>query len=311
MLNRMRVLMLVPLVLMIGCTGEAEDPSNSSAIQTPDEIDPESSTPSTAPISFFPEAFAEDIDNLQLAIDLNLEQLITSCMAGEGFDYTALTIDEVKFRYGASGESYVVTNSAQLALDSVFREDVNLDVSPSNQENVAPLEEEDRELWQTAVQDCRVQESQRQESPWEAINTDWYQSLQADASARARSDARYLDAELESQACLTTAGFDRDIGSLLNEADEATGSIVTQYFSGEMTEDQARSMLVELASSQQQMGEAIELCDRPRLETERAIYVEYLNEIAEAEDIRIAEWLEMAEQAMSEFRTQLDELIDS
>ena len=296
--------LLVPLCLfMVGCTSQTADQAVDGAADPLDpSIEPE--------VSLFPEDLAQDIDYLQLAIDLQLEDLIAACMASDGFRYESLTVEEIQFKYGAIDAAYVTTNSAKLALESVFVPSSQYDVSPSNQESVSGFSEQEVTRWQTALQDCRVSESNRQAPPWESLNTDWYLGLQRDASSLAAADSRYIEAETASKTCLRETGFGNDLESIVGESDEATGTIVTSYFNGDLTEADAREQLEDLASSQQTIIDAIQRCEQPRIEVQRRLYVYYLNEIGLEEDVRLAEWVESTRKELAKYREQLDELIE-
>jgi hypothetical protein len=301
------------IVFLAGCSGKTDgDLTNPEDGPSPSMATTQESggSESTSEIVFFPEEFARDLDHLQDAIDLQLEDLTTSCMAKQGFAYTSRSLDEIRFGSSEGAETGIgTTNSAQFALDNVFELGPNAKVGPSNQRNITSLTDEELVVWERTRQDCQVSESAAQGSPWDEINTDWWLGLQQDAASRTQADGRYLDAVTESRRCFTEAGFETDgPAEVMNSATEATFNVVSSYRIGKLSEDEARRMLAEQASEQQRLIDAIGLCESPRVNIERKVFVEYLNEAGQANSLQLQDWVETAKGAASRFRSQLDQL---
>lgn len=298
MLTRIYMASLVAVVIAAaGCSSQDTDVA----------VPPATSVAAEREFTFISEQLERDIQNLQLAVDRQLEEMIASCMANQGFEYTPMTIEELNFVNGGT-EEVLYGNVAQMALDSVFIPNSDPNVSPSNQGNVSELSDEEISQWQSTRQDCQVSESARQVSPWETIHTDWYSSLEKSASDRTLNDARYVDAFDEATRCMEDGGYGSDIAALKESAVASTSEVVDRFFSGELDENEARQQLESISTEQSSIAEVVRRCQGPRIAIERAVYLEYLNASVESNDVALAEWLVDVEDELSAFRRQLDEV---
>jgi hypothetical protein len=289
-------------IALISCS----DPSDATRIDDADAQAGEGSRIDPS-LTFMPESVARDLDNLQLAIDLNLEERVVDCMSNQGFEYLPMSVDEIRVQNGLNGAGYDVSNSAQRALDSIFSS-ATAEVPPSNQATVSDLSESELAAWREAVLECRVSESGAQESPWELIGTDWYLELQQEAASLTSNDSEYLDAIEESRRCFSEHGYGGDPEGLVDDANTRTADVVQQYMGGQISEKEAGDELTALAQNLDRLAEMFELCDKPRFDVEQRVNARYLNEIADENSLEMVEWVDAVERELTDYREELDRL---
>lgn len=105
-----------------------------------------------------------------------------------------------------------------------------------------------------------------------------YENASAEARARVRADHRSVDAIDEADRCYRNEGYP-DLPDQTNAAVVEVAEISALYNDGAMPEDEARHRLEAIAEHEARLQAAFEMCDLPRLATERAIYLEYFDAI--------------------------------
>lgn len=265
--------------------------------------------------ALFSERLQDDLDNLQHAVDLLVETEVERCLAAEGFDYARKTSTEIKAEL-SDYDAPVVAQSATRALDNLYR-DPN-QAAPGLEryfrENLAILDElsndDERDKWESTLDDCQTAASDEYQNPLADLQeNNWYENASAEARARVRADQRSVDAIDDADRCYRNEGYP-DLPDQTNAAVVEVAEISALYNDGAMPEDEARHRLEAIAEHEARLQAAFEMCDLPRLATERAIYLEYFDAIVEADQLAASVAAAEIEERMATFEDQLRLLRD-
>jgi uncharacterized small protein (DUF1192 family) len=228
----------------------------------------------------------------------------------EGFDYAPKTFSEIEAEL-AEYDAPVVAQSARRALDNLYG-DPN-QAPPGLEEyfraNLAILSElpndDVRDEWEETLEECQTRASEENPNPLGDLDEiNWYRRTSSNASARVRSDQRWVDAKEDADRCYRDSGY-ADLPDQANAAAAEVAEIQTQVGDGATTEQDAHDQLEAIAELEARLQATFDECELPRLTIERDLYLEYFDAIVEADELAASVAAAEIEERIATFQEEL------
>ena len=267
---------------------DVESTSGSSEATETDVDDP--AVPEAA---VFGEEELRQLEQLQTAIDLYVEEQVRGCMAEKGFEYEMRSVALVKATSSGS-----LSEAEQEELDSLGPS--GWQTYNPNAAMLAGLSDDESIQWQDANDDCLVSESVGH--PF-AENDTWYAGAQRRASDLTAADPRLVEAQAKASECLALAGY-RDWSERVAVLDAEVQQLL-QPLEGQALDKATTVRVDEIETERSELFEIYDDCNLDRLEVEGQVFAEYFQEIAEEEELLAAEWAASVREEMEKYHTQL------
>ena len=223
-----------------------------------------------------------------------MDQQVVVCMKDEGFEYAPMSVAQIRIGLGLTVDVADVNDLvAEGPNDEVL-------VDP-NEAILSQMPIEDQADWDKTRGECLVRESISH--PLSKEDT-WYAGAQRRASERAAADSRVIEATVLADECVVGEGYS-DLDERLQRLDAAAYEVLVEASSDQITKSEALERLGQLEGQQTELQEVYGQCHSDRLSVEQQVFIEYFNDIAEAEELQAQEWAVTVEETLDTFHEQL------